>query len=178
MPAKYDLDAIEERVKMKYQETMKWIEGLRTDVAKENPEYRKRCEKYLGAELASSVSAYSELDKVTEELGPVYHYQDGNCYFDYKGVRFTVADLRSMRESSRVNKETYFDICVVLVDRYRDEIWQYDILNTYSYGSTGDEFDEFKPVCDIFIEAADEYLKKNPDAADDYKRYKEEFPDD
>jgi hypothetical protein len=171
----YNLDQIESRVKEKYENTMKWLNGLRKESVQANPELRKNYESYLGAELASSISAYSELDKVSEELGPVYRYKDGDCYFDYKGVRFTVADLRSMRVSERVKKETYFDICVVLIDRYRDDIWVYDLLPTYLCGSTSDEFDEFKPVHDLFIEAADEYLKKNPDAAEDRKIYEQEF---
>ena len=172
---KYNLDQIESRVKEKYENTMKWLNGLKTDAVRNNPELRNKYEAYLGAELASSVSAYAELDKVCEELGPVYRYDDGCCYFDYKGVRFTVADLRSLRISERVNKETYFDIAIVLVDRYRDSIWVYDILPEYVYGSTSDEFDSFKPVHDVFIEAADEYLKKNPDAAEDRKIYEQEF---
>ena len=173
----YNLDQIEARVNQKYGETMKWLNGLRKETVQANPKLKKDYESYLGAELASSISAYAELDKVCEELGPVYRYEDGCCYFDYKGVRFTVADLRSLRVSKRVNKETYFDIAIVLVDRYRDNIWVYDILPEYVYGSTSDEFDEFKPVHDVFVEAADEYLKKNPDAVEDRQIYEQEFED-
>lgn len=165
----YDLTQIESRVKDKYEETMKWIKGLRTPAAKENAELRKIYEQKLGAELCTSVSSTDNLVDATNELGPVYNYKDGECYFDYKGVRFTVADLRGMRSGK------FFDICVVLVDRHTDDIWQYDLLPVYCYGSTTDEFERFKPVHDFVIEAADEYVKKNPGAIKDRQDYIKEF---
>lgn len=176
---KYNLDMIEQAANRKHKEIMKWLNGLKNNEhVKNDPALKTRYEQYLGAELASSITSEADLNSIESEIKPYYSYKDGSCYFEYKGVRFTVADLRSMRESPRVAKETYFDICVVLVDRWRDDVWQYDILPTYCCGSTTEEFDEGQEVHDLFIEAADEYLEKNPEAIEDYKKYKEEFEED
>ena len=159
----YNIDQIKEQIDCKYKKMQSYITAIKNPNL--DPGLKKKYEQYLGDELCCSITATSDLDEATKDLGPCYMYDDdGNCYFDYKGVRFTVADVRSMRKSPRINKETYFDIAIVLVDRYRDDCWQYDILPCYSYGSSLDEeFGEFKPVCDLFIDAADKYINENPD---------------
>ena len=169
----YDIDVIKEQIEQKHKKMLAYINAIKNPNV--DPEHKKQYEQWLGDELCCSITSSSDLNKATEDIGPVYKYQYGDCYFDYKGVRFTVADLRSMRESERTHNHTFFDIAVVIVDRYTDGIWTYDILPTYCYGSTTDEFAEFKPVHDFILEAADEYLKTHPDAVKDRQEYIKEF---
>jgi len=92
-----------------------------------------------------------------------YQYKDGTCFFIVDGIEVEVMDLRSMRESSRVNKETYADVCVITIS-YTDEdsIYMYHVIpNAWLYGSTSNEFDEGKPVHKEFFEATRQYVREH-----------------
>lgn len=92
-----------------------------------------------------------------------YQYKDGGCFFIIDGIEVEVLDLRSMRESSRMNKETYADVCVPVIS-YTDPdgIYMYHIIpNAWLYGSTSSEFDERQEVHPEFINAAREYINEH-----------------
>ena len=92
-----------------------------------------------------------------------YQYKDGGCFFIVDGIEVEVLDLRSMRESPRVNKETYTDVCVPTISYTDDDgNYMYHIIpDTWIYGSTQAGFDEGKPVHKVFIDAAREYIKEH-----------------
>lgn len=90
-----------------------------------------------------------------------YQYKDGDCFFIVDGIEVEVMDLRSMRESPRVNKETYADVCVITIS-YTDEdgMYMYHVVpDTWLYGSTSNDFDEGCEVHPEFINAARDYIK-------------------
>ena len=92
-----------------------------------------------------------------------YQYKDGDCFFVIDGIEVEVLDLRSMRESSRVNKETYADVCILTIS-YTDEdgVYLYHVIpGVWLYGSTSNDFDEGMPVQQEFIDAAHEYIKEH-----------------
>ena len=100
---------------------------------------------------------------VEKEYVIKYHYKDGMCFFMIGGIEVEVQDLRAMRESPRVGKELYSDVCVPTIS-YTDEDGNYMchvIPNAWLYGSTSDEFNEDKPVHQEFIEAARNYIKEH-----------------
>lgn len=104
-------------------------------------------------------------DEVKAEQDSVirYQYKDGDCFFMIDGIEVEVQDLRSMRESPRVGKELYADICVLTVSYNDDDgIYMYHVIpNTWLYGSTSDDFNEGEPVHEEFIKAAREYIKEH-----------------
>lgn len=92
-----------------------------------------------------------------------YQYKDGSCYFIVDGIEVSVYDLRSMRESPRVSKETYVDVCIPCIS-YADDngnFIDHPIPNAWLYGSTSNDFDEGKEVHPEFINAAREYIKEH-----------------
>lgn len=109
-------------------------------------------------ELCCSIYGGDEWNEVR------YQYDDegSSCFFMVDGIRFDVYDLRSMRSCSRVNKETYTDVCVLNCDYIENNAMLYHIIpDAWLYGSTCDGFDESKPVHDCFIEAAKEFIQKH-----------------
>lgn len=106
---------------------------------------------------------FSDDVKAEQDSTIRYQYKDGGCFFIVDGIEIEVMDLRSMRASPRVNKETYADVCVLAIS-YTDEddMYMYHIIpNTWMYGSTSDSFDEGKPVHTEFVEAARQYIKEH-----------------
>lgn len=103
-------------------------------------------------------------DVAAEQVSIIrYQYKDGTCFFIIDGIEVEVMDLRSMRESPRVNKETYADVCILTIS-YTDEDGNYMyhvIPNAWLYGSTSGSFDEGMSVHKQFIEAAHEYIKEH-----------------
>lgn len=102
-------------------------------------------------------------DDVKAELDSIirYQYKDGSCFFIVDGIEVEVMDLRSMRESSRVGKETYADVCVITIS-YTDEdgMYIYHVVpDTWLYGSTSNDFNEGCEVHQEFIDAARDYIK-------------------
>lgn len=92
-----------------------------------------------------------------------YQYKDGDCFFIVDGIEVEVMGLRSMRKSSRVNKETYTDVCILTIS-YTDEdgMYLYHVIpDAWLYGSTSDDFEEGAEVQPEFIEAAREYIKEH-----------------
>lgn len=92
-----------------------------------------------------------------------YQYRDGNCYFIIDDIEVEVQDLRSMRESPRVGKETYADVCVLTIS-YTDEdgMYMYHVVpDAWLYGSTSHDFDEGAEVQPEFINAAREYIEEH-----------------
>lgn len=92
-----------------------------------------------------------------------YQYKDGMCFFMIDDIEVEVQDLRSMRESLRVGKELYADVCVLTIS-YTDEdgMYMYHVVpNAWLYGSISHDFDEGKPVHEEFIKAAREYIKEH-----------------
>lgn len=92
-----------------------------------------------------------------------YQYKDGNCFFMIDDIEVEVHDLRSMRESPRVGKELYADICVLAIS-YNDEdgMCMYHVVpDVWLYGSTSDDFNEGQPVHKEFIDAAHDFIKVN-----------------
>lgn len=93
-----------------------------------------------------------------------YQYEDGSCYFIVDGIKVEVFDLCSMRVSSRVDKETYVDVCVPCIT-YKDEtngnFMYHPIPGAWLYGSTSEDFNEGQPVHRQFIYAAQEYIKEH-----------------
>lgn len=93
-----------------------------------------------------------------------YQYKDGNCSFMIDGIEVEVMDLRSMRESPRVGKEMYSDVCVLTIS-YSDDadgMHMYHVIpNTWLYGSTSDDFAEGAEVQPEFINAARDFIKAN-----------------
>lgn len=102
-------------------------------------------------------------DEVKAEQESVirYQYKDGNCFFIVDGIEVEVLDLRSMRESPRVNKETYADICVLTISyTEEDGMYMYHVIpDTWLYGSMSHNFDEGCEVHQEFIAAARDYIK-------------------
>lgn len=103
-------------------------------------------------------------DEVKAEQDSVirYQYKDGGCFFIIDGIEVEVMDLRSMRESSRVNKETYADVCVITISYTEaDGMYMYHVVpDAWLYGSTSHDYDEGKPVHKEFLDAAREYIKE------------------
>ena len=102
-------------------------------------------------------------DEVKAEQDSVirYQYKDGMCFFMLDGIEIEVMDLRSMRISPRVNKETYADVCVITIS-YTDEdgMYIYHVVpDAWLYGSTSNDFDEGCEVHPEFINAARDYIK-------------------
>ena len=109
--------------------------------------------------------AFDFPDDVKAEQGSVirYQYEDGNCYFIIDGIKVEVFDLRSMRKSPRVGKETYADVCILAIS-YTDSDgnFMYHLIpNAWMYGSTSDSFDEGAEVHPEFIDAARKYIKEH-----------------
>ena len=166
----FDLDLIEYKIKERYDTSMLWLNSLRRLLAEdydELTEYQKKyletCKSELGACLACSIQATNNLNDPDDV--PRYMYDNsGSCTFKYKGVEFDVQDLRNMRkcEDGR-NIELYSDVCVVCCE-YKDEdgSWMMHVLpDAWLYGSTGDEFEKYRPVHDEFLKAADKFIKKH-----------------
>lgn len=109
-------------------------------------------------------SLYSE-DTMPQEKENIikYQYKDGMCFFIVDDVEVEVQDLRSMRESSRVGRELYADVCVLTVSyTEEDGMYMYHVIpDTWLYGSTSHDFDEGEPVHQEFINAARDYIKIN-----------------
>lgn len=92
-----------------------------------------------------------------------YQYRDGNCYFIIDDIEVEVQDLRSMRKSPCVGKETYANVCVLTIS-YTDEdgMYMYHVVpDAWLYGSMSHDFDEGEPVHDQFIAAARKYIKEH-----------------
>lgn len=167
MKQEFDLDLIEYKIKERYNESMQWLNSLRDLLSKESlndyqTKYLDRCKAELGALLCSSIQATENLNDPDDV--PRYMYDKfGACAFMYKGVEFCVKDLRNMRkvEDGR-NIELYSDICVVCcVYKDEDDCWIMHVLpDAWLYGSTGDEFNKYKPVHNEFLKAADKYIEK------------------
>ena len=111
--------------------------------------------------------AYDFPDDVKAEQDSVirYQYKDGSCYFVVDDIEVEVLDLRSMRKSPRVGKETYADVCILTIsytdnDNYGSYI-HHVIPNTWLYGSASEEFDEGAEVHKEFINAARAYIKEH-----------------
>ena len=104
-------------------------------------------------------------DEVKAEQDSIirYQYRDGECFFTIDDIEVEVQDLRSMRESSRVNKETYADICVLTISYNDDDgMYMYHVIpNVWLYGSTSHDFDAWHEVHPEFIKAAREYIKEH-----------------
>ena len=104
-------------------------------------------------------------DEVKAEQDSVikYQYKDGMCSFMIDDIEVEVQDLRSMRESPRVGKETYADICVLTISYNDDDgMYMYHVVpDAWLYGSTSHDFDEGKPVHEEFIDAARKYIKEH-----------------
>ena len=91
-----------------------------------------------------------------------YLYKDGECFFMIDGIEVEVLDLRSMRESPRVNKETYVDACVLSISYIEEGSCLLHLLpDTWLYGSTSSDFDVGKPVHGLFIKAARDFININ-----------------
>lgn len=161
----YSLDLIEARAKEKYDRIVTLINLLGT--CPDNNDYKKRLEKDLGAELCTSIQSSENLCEL-QNVSPYYQYnEEGGCYFMVDGIEVMVADLRDMRGDQK-----YFDICVPVIDYKEDDIWiQHVIPDCWLYGSRGEEFDDFKPVHEEFLNAARQYIIK-------YKITKEMQEDD
>ena len=104
-------------------------------------------------------------DDVKDEQDSIirYHYKDGTCFFVVDDIEVEVLNLRSMRKSSRVGKETYADVCILAIS-YTDSdgnFMYHPIPNAWMYGSTSDSFDKGKPVHREFIDAARKYIKEH-----------------
>ena len=166
----FDLDLIEYKIKERYDTSMLWLNSLRRLLAEnydELTEYQKTyletCKSELGACLACSIQATNNLNDPDDV--PRYMYDNyGSCTFKYKGVEFDVQDLRNMRKvNDGRNIELYSDICVVCCD-YTDEdgSWMMHVVpDAWLYGSTGDEFEKYRPVHSEFLEAADKFIEKH-----------------
>lgn len=118
---------------------------------------------YMYEDMACSVFSGDPADDFSVSGVIRYQYKDGSCSFIVDDIEVEVLDLRSMRESSRVNKETYVDVCTLSIS-YTDEDgnYMYHIVpNAWLYGSTSDSFDEGKPVHEEFIKAARKYIKEH-----------------
>lgn len=118
----------------------------------------------VGLTCASLYGGEDTIPQEKEQASVIkYQYKDGLCSFVIDGIEIEVQDLRGMRESPRVGKELYADICVPTIS-YTDEdgMYMYHVVpNTWLYGSTSDEFNEGKPVHQEFIDAAREYIKEH-----------------
>lgn len=89
-----------------------------------------------------------------------YQYKDGNCSFMIDDIEVEVQDLRSMRESPRVGKALYADICIPTISYKEDGSFiTHPIPDVWLYGSTSNDFDEGEPVHQEFIDAARDYIK-------------------
>lgn len=122
---------------------------------------------YMYEDMACSIFSGDPEADFPEIVGPKkeepirYQYKDGMCFFIIDGIEVEVQDLRSMRESPRVNKETYADVCVITIS-YTDEdgMYMYHVVpDTWLYGSTSNDFDEGCEVHPEFINAARDYIK-------------------
>lgn len=104
-----------------------------------------------------------------------YQYRDGMCFFMIDNIEIEVQDLRGMRESPRVGKELYADICIPTISYVESDgmYIQHVIPNAWLYGSTSDEFNEGHVVHPEFINAAREYIKEH-----DITSEMQEVPDD
>ncbi len=122
---------------------------------------------YMYEDMAASCYSGSPADdfpvQVKAEQDSVirYQYKDGGCSFIVDGIEVEVMDLRSMRVSPRVNKETYADVCVLTIS-YTDEdgMYLYHVVpDAWLYGSTSEDFNEGQEVHPEFIEAARDFIK-------------------
>ena len=164
---KYNLDLIEYKIKDKFEQSMYWLNCLREALSRDNPspDWIKKCEQYLGAELCCSIQATEQLDDPDDV--PRYMYtKEGACSFKIDGVEFEVADLRSMREDPSINKARYFDICCVVCDYHHDDddpgIMQYEFVpDAWLFGSTTCEFDKYKPVDSAFIRCCKKFIEEH-----------------
>lgn len=159
MVMKYNLDLIKQRAKEKHKRIMDLINALEASQSIQDNN-SKLLEHKLGAELCSSVQSTEDLCELQNECA-FYQYEDGSCYFIVDGIKFEVADLRSMRRSPRLDCSTYFDICV-LVCSYVDDSCNYTthvVPDCQLFGSTTKEFDEYNTVHSAFIAAAKKYIK-------------------
>lgn len=106
---------------------------------------------------------FPEEVKAEQEAVIRYQYKDGGCFFIVDGIEIEVQDLRSMRESQRVNKETYADVCVLTISYTEaDGMYMYHVIpNAWLYGSTSDRFNEGQEVHPEFINAARQYIKEH-----------------
>lgn len=153
---KYNLELIKARVCEKHKRILRLIYLLKDSGPNE------RLEQSLGAELCSSIQSSENLCELQDEQA-FYKYKDGSCYFMIGDVQIDVADLRDMRKSKQIDKECYFDMCVLVVSyKGNDGIFmQHIIPDVWLYGSTNDEFNEYKPVHDVFVEAAKKYIEEH-----------------
>lgn len=119
----------------------------------------------LSCSIFSGDPEYDFPDKVKAEqdFAICYQYKDGNCSFMIDGIEVEVQDLRSMRESPRVGKELYADVCVLTISyTEEDGMYMYHVVpDAWLYGSTSDDFNEGMPVHQEFIDAARDYIKIN-----------------
>lgn len=124
---------------------------------------------YMYEDMSASCYCGCPADDFQEIVGPKkedtirYQYRDGDCFFMIDDIEVGVHDLRSMRESSRVNKETYADVCVLTVSYIdEDDNYMYHVIpNAWLYGSTSHDFDAWHEVHPEFITAAREYIKEH-----------------
>ena len=163
----FDLDLIEYKIKTRYEESMKWLNHLRDLLKLESlNDYQKvsleTCKSELGACLCCGIQATENLNDPDDV--PRYMYdKSGACTFKYKGIEFDVQDLRNMRKVDDDRSiELYSDVCVVCcVHKEEDSCWMLHVLpDTWLYGSTGDEFEKYRPVHSEFLKAADKYIEK------------------
>lgn len=137
----------------------KWVDMYANpDISEQQMYEDMSCSCYSGC-LADD---FPEEVKAEQDSTIKYQYKDGMCSFMIDGIEVEVQDLRGMRESPRVGKELYTDICVLTVSYNDDDMFMYHVIpNTWLYGSTSDDFNEGQPVHEEFIKAAREYIKEH-----------------
>lgn len=129
-----------------------------TDVSAQYMYEDMSCSCYSGCPADDFPEEY----KAEQDSTIKYQYEDGNCSFMIDGIEVEVQDLRSMRESPRVGKELYADVCVITISYNDDDMFMCHVVpDTWLYGSTSCEFNEGMPVHDEFIKAAREYIKEH-----------------
>ena len=165
MKQEFDLDLIEYKIKERYEESMRWLNSLRSLLAMDTltdmqKKWLEQCKAELGACLCSSIQATENLNDPDDV--PRYMYDEsGACTFKYKGVEFDVQDLRNMRKDSAHNIELYSDVCVVCCQhKEEDGSWMMHVLpDAWFYGSSSNEFEKYRPVHNAFLKAADKYIE-------------------
>lgn len=124
---------------------------------------------YMYEDMACSIFSGDPEADFPEIVGPKkedtirYQYNKGSCYFTIDGIVIEVLDCREMRKDPEVHTEKYSDVCVLSIS-YTDDDGNYMchiIPNAWLYGSTGEGFNEDKPVHEEFLDAAHEYIKEH-----------------